>query len=95
MERVLGERATEALHRLIDRITVRWDAAMTVHRLELEGDLVVMLGKADTQKAPAYQRGAVLLQLVAGAGFGLWRTCLIVSPRTPLWEGCRTYVIAT
>ncbi len=62
-------RASEELHRLIHRITVRWDAAMMVHRLDLEGDLVVMLGKADTQNAPAYQRGAVSLHLVAGAGF--------------------------
>ncbi len=74
-EEVSG-RASEELHSFVDTVVVTWDAEAKVHHLELRGKLLEMLNAT----RPAGDAGLVecesSLKLVAGAGFGLWRTNL-------------------
>lgn len=61
-------RASDELHRLIERIVVRWNAEDGRHELELRGDLVAMMAAADTKKAASYEAAGSSLRLVAGTG---------------------------
>ena len=63
---VIG-RASEELHRLIEKIVVSWNGANACHDLDLQGDLVALLSAADTKKAASYEAAGSSLRLVAGA----------------------------
>ncbi|WP_373429700.1 hypothetical protein [Paracoccus sp. WLY502] len=62
-------RASDELHRLIEKIRVCWNAADARHDLDLQRDLVALLCVADNKKAASYEAAGSSLQLVAGAGF--------------------------
>ena len=62
-------RASDELHRLIAHIVVHWDAKHRRHDLDLQGDLVALLGAADNKKAASFEAAASSLRLVAGTGF--------------------------
>ena len=61
--------AADALHDLLDRVEVSWDADNEVHELTIEGKLLEMLAKT----RPACEAGLAAnvrsLKLVAGVGF--------------------------
>ena len=69
-------RASDELHNLIDTVIVDWNADEKAHQLELRGVLSQMLNATK----PAGEAGVYVdessLKLVAGGGFGLWRTYL-------------------
>lgn len=62
--------AGDELHRLIDRVFVRWDEDHGVHELEVEGDLVEMLKRSKPDQGPGFEYHERSLKLVAGVGFG-------------------------
>jgi DNA modification methylase/DNA invertase Pin-like site-specific DNA recombinase len=61
------ERAANELHRLIDRVVVRHESELGTHTVEIFGNLVALLGAADSKNAAAYEAAACSLKLVAGA----------------------------
>jgi site-specific DNA recombinase len=67
-EGVVG-RASDELHKIIDRVAVRHDANRDVHELEIEGDLVELLSKAKPAGEAGYVASRSSLNMVAGAGF--------------------------
>jgi len=77
-EEVSG-RASEELHSLIDTVSVDWDPEAKVHHLELRGKLLKMLNAARPAEEAGLAESESSLKLVAGAGFGLWRTILLVA----------------
>lgn len=74
-------RASEELHSLIDTVVVDWDAEARVHRLELRGKLLELLETTKPAGAAGLAGCEGSLKLVAGAGFGLWRTEVAVTRR--------------
>lgn len=68
--------AADELHTLIDTVVVTWDAEERIHWLEVQGKLLEWLSVMDIKKAATLSGAACSLELVAGAGFGLWRTVL-------------------
>lgn len=72
-EGVVG-RASEELHKIIDRVVVRHDVNRDVHELEIEGDLVELLSKAKPAGEAGYVASRSSPKLVAGARIGLDRT---------------------
>jgi hypothetical protein len=64
-EEVAG-RASDELHRLVDRVVVRHEAKVG-HTVEILGELASMLGAADSKNAAIYEAAACSLKLVAGA----------------------------
>jgi site-specific DNA recombinase len=71
-------RASDQLHELIEQIVVTWDEDARAHHLDLTGDLVLLLSSGDNKKAAGLSAAACLLRLVAGTGFGLQRTELLL-----------------
>ncbi len=67
-------RASDELHRLIDRVVVSWDEATQAHHVDLSGDLVALMCAADKEKAASYEAVGSSLRLVAGARMHLDRT---------------------
>ncbi|MEI4488903.1 hypothetical protein V8J36_22200 [Frigidibacter sp. MR17.14] len=91
--------AKEAVRALIDRIVLTPTPARGALVIDLEGTLAALLclatgrplkgvsAAANTKKAPGGARGALAMSdelvLVAGAGFGLWRTFSEFAKRNP------------
>lgn len=51
---VIG-RASDEMHRLIERVVVSWDAAAKLHHLDLQGDLVQLLSSGNDKKPRPFQ----------------------------------------
>ena len=64
----IAGRASDEIHKLIDRIIVCHDSKHG-HTVEILGELASMLGAADSNNAASYEAAACSLKLVAGAGF--------------------------
>ena len=67
-EEISGRWADE-LRLLIERIVVRHEPAACGHTMEIFGNLVELMGAADSKNVAAYEAAACSLKLVAGAGF--------------------------
>ena len=59
--------ASEQLPEIVKRIVVRWDAQHRRHTVEIEGDLVGLLGFSEPGNAKACELHRPSLTLVAGA----------------------------
>ena len=62
-------RASDEMHKLIERVVVSWDAGARLHHLDLQGDLVQLLSVGNDKKAATFSGAACSLRLVAGTGF--------------------------
>ena len=73
-EEDVSGRASDAFHSLVGTVVVNWDAEAKVRELELRGELLAKLNAARPADEAGLAESESSLNLVAGAGFGLWRT---------------------
>lgn len=63
----IADRAADELHRMIEHLVVRYEPERGAHTVEIFGNLLALLSRADTQNAASYEAASCSLKLVAGA----------------------------
>lgn len=59
-------RANDALHELIERVVVHWDAEAGAHRLEIHGDLLQIMRKSAPAELGAVRDGWIFAEVGCG-----------------------------